>query len=227
MEVPRDDDGVMRNRDGTTRGPGEGIVLTREFGSTEEKRRPGRATIVHEGTNEFCYLPGLPYEDYRPVNAGMFVPAGSDMIVSLHYTSTGLAVVDRSRIGFTVTKAPPAKKFLPQDGPEGENPPVGRRQANADAGDSASCQQPSGASGANQLPQGRRARLVPASRACARKERPIQADISRWAGRNRAQRSEVRLQLAAHVQNVAEDPKGSTMHVQFFYDNSRGEQVQP
>ena len=131
MEVPRDDEGNMKTVDGTTTGPLKGIVLSRAAGSTEVKRREGSPTVFHEGTNEFCYLPGLPYEDYRPVNAGMLVPAGSDMIVSLHYTATGLATVDRSRIGFTVTKEPPLKKFLPQDGAEGENPPVARKQANA------------------------------------------------------------------------------------------------
>jgi len=131
MEVPRDDAGNMTKVDGSTTGPLKGIVLTRAVGSTDVKRRVGSPTVFHEGTNEFCYLPGLPYEDYRPVSAGVFVPAGSDMIVSLHYTATGLAVVDRSRIGFTVAKAPPAKKFLPQDGPEGENAPVARQQANA------------------------------------------------------------------------------------------------
>jgi hypothetical protein len=131
MEVPRDDEGNMKAVDGTTTGPRNGIVLSRAAGSTEVKRRAGSPTVFHEGTNEFCYLPGLPFEDYRPVNAGVLVPAGSDMIVSLHYTATGLAVTDRSRIGFTVTKVPPAKKFVPQDGPEAENPPVERRQANA------------------------------------------------------------------------------------------------
>ena len=130
MEVPRDDNGNMKTVDGTTTGPLDGIVLSRAVGSTEVKRRAGRPTVFHEGTNEFCYLPGLPYEDYRPVNAGVLVPAGSDMIVSLHYTATGLATIDRSRIGFTVAKTPPAKKFLPQDGPEGDNAPVSRQQAN-------------------------------------------------------------------------------------------------
>jgi hypothetical protein len=132
MEVPRDDDGVMKNRDGTTTGPSEGIVVTRDAGSTGEKRRPGRAMIQFASTNEFCYLPGLPYEDYRPVNAGVFVPSGSDLIVTLHYTANGLETVDRSRIGFTVAKVPPAKKFVPQEGAEGDSPPVGRRQANAE-----------------------------------------------------------------------------------------------
>ena len=131
MEVPRDENGNMVKVDGTTTGPRQGIVLSRNAGSTEVTRRAGSPDFFHEGTNEFCYLPGLPYEDYRPVDAGMFVPAGSDMIVSLHYTTTGLAVVDRSRIGFTVSQTPPRKKFLPQDGAEGENPPVARQQANA------------------------------------------------------------------------------------------------
>jgi hypothetical protein len=131
MDVPRDDEGNMKTVDGTTTGPLKGTVLSRAVGSTEVKRREGSPTVFHEGTNEFCYLPGLPYEDYRPVDAGVLVPAGSDLVVSLHYTATGLAVVDKSRIGFTVTKTAPSKKFLPQDGAEGENPPVARKQANA------------------------------------------------------------------------------------------------
>jgi hypothetical protein len=69
----------------------------------------------------------LPYEDYRPVNAGVFVPAGTDIVLSLHYTPNGLAVTDRTRIGFTVAKAPPVKRFVPQDGEETANPPVARR----------------------------------------------------------------------------------------------------
>jgi len=109
MDVPRGEDGTMTKPDGTTTGPRDGIVLTRVAGQTEVTRRVGRPSVYHEGTNEFCYLPGLPFEDYRPVSAGMFVPAGSDMIVSLHYTATGLAVIDKSRIGFTTTKTPPAK----------------------------------------------------------------------------------------------------------------------
>jgi len=42
------------------------------------------------------------------------VPAGSDVIVSLHYTTNGKATVDRTRIGFTVAKAPPKKKYVVQ-----------------------------------------------------------------------------------------------------------------
>jgi mono/diheme cytochrome c family protein len=103
MEVPRDDDGVAKNH-GRGVDKTSGVVVRRRVGSTEEIRFPGRPAI--RGGNEFCYLPGLPYEDYRPVNAGIFVPAGADIVVSMHYTSTGVAVTDTTRIGFTVAKTP-------------------------------------------------------------------------------------------------------------------------
>jgi hypothetical protein len=126
MEVPRDEDGVAKNhnRGADTK---EGIVLRRAVGSTVETRQPGRQTI--RGGNQFCYLPGLPYEDYRPVNAGVFVPAGSDIVVSMHYTANGVDLIDKTRIGFTTTKIPPAKRFIPQDGEDGANAPIVRKQA--------------------------------------------------------------------------------------------------
>src|SRR3984893_5259834 len=106
VEVPRDDDGVAKTHVGSTP-PKEGIVVSRPVGSTVETRREGRPAV--RGGNQFCYLPGLPFEDYRPLNTGIFVPAGSDIVVSVHYTTNGAAVMDRSRIGFTVAKAPPPK----------------------------------------------------------------------------------------------------------------------
>jgi hypothetical protein len=89
-------------------------VVTREANSTVEQRRQGRPVLSTNGT--FCYLPGLPFEDYRSMDAGYLVPAGSDIVVSIHYTSTGVAVLDKTRIGFTVAKTPPRKEFLPQGG---------------------------------------------------------------------------------------------------------------
>jgi hypothetical protein len=94
-----------------------------------EKRRQGRPSIG--GGNDFCYLPGLPFEDYRPENAGVFVPKGSDILLNLHYTANGVATTDKLRIGFTVAKVPPAKKFVPQFGAESDAAPISRQQANS------------------------------------------------------------------------------------------------
>ena len=129
-EIPRDEEGVATKKaarpEGVDRAPaaaavGEGgaqftppdaIIVTREVGSTIEKRRLGKPANPQGGI--FCYLPGLTLEDYRPMNAAYFLPAGSDISINLHYTTNGLAVTDRTRIGFTVAKTPPAKQFIPQ-----------------------------------------------------------------------------------------------------------------
>ena len=47
--------------------------------------------------------------------------------MSLHYTTNGKAVVDQTKIGFTVAKTPPPKKFLVEGA--GEDTPVKARTA--------------------------------------------------------------------------------------------------
>ena len=96
------------------------VIATREVGSSEVKLRQGNPTL--RNNNDFCYIPGATYDDYRPWDAGKLIPAGSDIIVSLHYTTNGKAVTDRSKIGFTVAKTPPRKKFVVQGA--GEDTPV-------------------------------------------------------------------------------------------------------
>ena len=61
---------------------------------------------------EDCYLPGNPIADYRNVNAAKLIPAGSDITLNLHYTPNGTAVTDHVQIGFTVTKAPPQRRYV-------------------------------------------------------------------------------------------------------------------
>ena len=120
VQVPRDETGNP-----TTGNTGFGelpnmTIATREVGSAEVKLHHGRPTL-HQNL-DFCYLPGNTHEDYRAWNAGKLVPAGSDIVVSLHYTANGKALVDRTKIGFTVAKTPPRKKFLVQGA--GEDAPV-------------------------------------------------------------------------------------------------------
>jgi len=61
---------------------------------------------------EDCYLPGNIAADYRGVNAAKLVPAGSDIILNLHYTPNGTAVTDHVQIGFTVAKEPPERRYV-------------------------------------------------------------------------------------------------------------------
>jgi hypothetical protein len=224
MEVPRGEDGVAKN---PSRGVDtkEGIVLRRAVGSTEEKRFPGRQTI--RGGSEFCYLPGLPYEDYRPVNAGIFVPAGTDVILSMHYTPNGTAVIDRTRIGFTTTKVPPAKRFVRQDGEGGQNPPVLRQHAIRDLA----------------IPPNESDYLGPVAEIKFLKDlelvwfRPhahVRAKSVRYTLTYPDGRKEIVLNVPRYDFNwqltyrtSLKVPKGSTMHVEFRYDNSANNKYNP
>lgn len=120
VRVPRDESGnPAAGNTGFGELPGM-IIATRDVGSSEVKLRQGQPTL-HQNL-DFCYLPGNPYEDYRAWHAGKLVKAGSDIIVSLHYTANGKALTDRTKIGFTIAKTPPEKKFVVQGA--GEDTPV-------------------------------------------------------------------------------------------------------
>ena len=120
VQVPRDATGnPTPGNSGFGELPGM-IIATRDVGSADVKLRQGHPTLKQN--LDFCYLPGAGYDDYRSWGAGKLVPAGSDIILSLHYTTNGKAIVDRTKIGFTVAKTPPAKKFLVQGA--GEDAPV-------------------------------------------------------------------------------------------------------
>ena len=121
-EIPRDALGVA------TVPKQSGLpILTRDVGSTEIKR--GESRNVGGGGLDFCYLPGAVHDDYRPWNAGRLIPAGSDMVFSIHYTPNGkTAVVDRSKVGFTISNVPPENKFIVEGAGEEPPPPGTERQ---------------------------------------------------------------------------------------------------
>jgi hypothetical protein len=61
---------------------------------------------------EDCYVPGNPAADYRTVNAAKLVPAGSDIAINLHYTPNGKAHTDHLKVGFTIAKEPPERRYI-------------------------------------------------------------------------------------------------------------------
>jgi hypothetical protein len=121
MEQPKDENGVAARPSGAPPTAGaaraggrrEGVVLSRKVGAARDdvQRRTGRA--ISAGANTFCWEHGLPSVDYRPLGAARLIPANSDLIVTSHYTTNGKTVVtNRPRVGFTVTRTPPANKFV-------------------------------------------------------------------------------------------------------------------
>jgi len=61
---------------------------------------------------EECYEPGRPPADFRPYKAAKLIPAGTDIAVNVHYTPNGNAVKDHVRIGFTLAKEPPNRRYI-------------------------------------------------------------------------------------------------------------------
>ena len=73
---------------------------------------PDKGKTFTGGAAEDCYVPGNPAIDFRPLNAAKLVPAGYDIEMNLHYTPNGKAVTDHIRIGFTLAKEPPQRRYL-------------------------------------------------------------------------------------------------------------------
>jgi hypothetical protein len=61
---------------------------------------------------EECYEPGRPPADFRPYNAAKLISAGTDIAVNVHYTPNGKPVTDHVRIGFTIAKDPPKRRYI-------------------------------------------------------------------------------------------------------------------
>ena len=57
------------------------------------------------------YIPGRPAKQVPP-GYGLLVPAGSDLVFQLHYTTNGKPTKDQTKIGFVFAKSPPAKRVI-------------------------------------------------------------------------------------------------------------------
>jgi hypothetical protein len=60
------------------------------------------------------YVPGMaPQRNFSPdKGAGRMIPAGSDIFLEIHYTGTGKASEDRTKVGLVLAKEPPGKQLL-------------------------------------------------------------------------------------------------------------------
>jgi hypothetical protein len=64
------------------------------------------------GGVEGCYVPGLQVTDYRAFHAAKLVPANTDIVFQLHYTTTGTPMTDKPEVGFTIAKEPPQRRYI-------------------------------------------------------------------------------------------------------------------
>ena len=80
------------------------VVYIREPGDTWS-RGPTKADILA------VYAPGSAPNEY-PAGMAKLVKAGSDLVVEIHYTPSGKAVDDKTKVGIVFAKVRPAKRVL-------------------------------------------------------------------------------------------------------------------
>jgi hypothetical protein len=93
------------------------VIPRDESGSAFPRSRPGgpNAPPPDGGTLftiDASYVPGVSSWDYRQFAAAKLVKANSDITFSMHYTPNGKEVVDRSKLGVTLAKAPANKRYV-------------------------------------------------------------------------------------------------------------------
>ena len=68
---------------------------------------------AHETTSDLLlvYAPGSSPDEW-PVGMAKFVPAGSDLVFQMHYTTNGTADEDQTSIGIVFAKTPPLQRVI-------------------------------------------------------------------------------------------------------------------
>jgi len=78
------------------------------------------------------FNPGLGAQDFSMFESAKFVPKGSDIVFSMHYTATGKETTDRSRLALVFGKNPPKLRYFVHDGPTGSNLAIPAGEGNAE-----------------------------------------------------------------------------------------------
>jgi hypothetical protein len=81
----------------------DGVAIARV--QKEDRLRPLRGI-------EAVYVPGTAPANYGLHGGAKLIPADSDFVIQVHYTPNGTATTDQTKVGFTLAKAKPARRFL-------------------------------------------------------------------------------------------------------------------
>jgi len=97
-----------------------------EQGDTEVGRQGEGSDLLGK------FNPGLGAQDFSLFDSAKFVPKGSDIVFSMHYTSTGKPTTDRSKLGLVFSKTPPKLRYFTHDGPTAGNLAIPAGDSNAE-----------------------------------------------------------------------------------------------
>ena len=102
---------VIHKRDAN--GAGVGI----DPRSADPRRRWGNGEPQQQGAlgNEFlvAYVPGIQPQTFNLAgNSAKLIPAGSDIVLQMHYTPNGTPQTDVTKVGLVLAKQPPKYRYL-------------------------------------------------------------------------------------------------------------------
>jgi hypothetical protein len=103
---------IVPHRQDDVHGEWNATAKKRDADGMAVKRIPRSDRLRDIAGVEAVYVPGAAPADYRLHDAAKLIPAGSDLLVQLHYTPKGKAATDRTMIGFTFAHSPPARRFI-------------------------------------------------------------------------------------------------------------------
>ncbi len=93
---------------------GEPYVIPRRPDGTEALPAPVDPSV--NVSNEWLvgYVPGTQTESYFDLDhkAAKLIPAGSDLVFEMHYTTNGKPATDQTKVGFVLAKTPPQYRLL-------------------------------------------------------------------------------------------------------------------
>lgn len=137
-EMRPGDPSVLHHGKVWVRPPGSKWMLNAENGVAYERETPREREIM--GPNDIGdgndilgkFNPGLGAQQFDMMGAAKFIPKGSDLVFELHYTTSGKAAQDASKVGFVLAKDPPNTRYFFHAGPTALNLVVPPGDGNAE-----------------------------------------------------------------------------------------------
>lgn len=111
--------------------PGSHYMENAEYGVPYEKGM-GKNSIEEGNDILGKFNPGLGAQTFDVGGSAKLVPKGSDFVFELHYTATGKATSDRSKLGLVLAKNPPETRYLLSAGPTATNLAIPAGDGNAE-----------------------------------------------------------------------------------------------
>jgi len=93
------------------RPPGSDWLAGAPIGRPFTARSLGRGSLWTDSDVLLVYAPGSA-PDHWPASMGKFIPAGSDLVFQMHYTTNGQAAHDATRVGLVFNRTPPPQRVL-------------------------------------------------------------------------------------------------------------------